>query len=75
MKLLNVDLVRSDYGDAVYVLGKLWAEGEVGIDWIPILKNNVVHISSVKYADGDWAEVCLVNGFPRNYSEIQFSEV
>ena len=69
MKLLNIVYVKGDDYDAVYVLGKLW-EQDHSINWVNMLKDHVVHISEIKYADFDW----LINrsGYPHTLSEVVF---
>lgn len=70
MKLLNVDFVKGDDWEAVYVLGKLWEEGH-HIDWPYILKNHVVHISRIYYADLTWLNDR--GSFPSSLSEVVFA--
>lgn len=78
MKLLNIIVVRPEYLGStadigVYVLGKLWMEGEADAVYEELLRKHVVHISEVIYADFDW----YVDGdnYPYTLSEVKRATV
>jgi hypothetical protein len=71
MKLLNIDLVRADDWEGIYVLGKLW-EQDHSINWFELLKKHVVHISTIRWADEEW--LATVGSYPATLSEVKFND-
>jgi hypothetical protein len=70
MKLLNIDLVKADDWEAIYVLGKVW-EQDHSINWENLLKQHVVHISTIREVDYDWFDG--MRYLPESLSEVKFN--
>lgn len=56
MKVMSVSVIRGEDWEGVYHYGKLIAQGNQ-IDWVRLLKKNVITVNELLYVDDDWLKV------------------